>query len=364
MPIKDFDYKGFANNLAAQAQDLVPKEFNDNEKAYIINTLQNFATIAGEALYQDQDNMGFNAEQASMITQIIAEWAFHKSVDLIRSGIPQQYWDPIMQKIAFTIFEIAKQTFKQGLPQDQILQLIEHHVKKTYLDSVAELKEKGIIDDGLMEQAAAQSNIDATMQQMQESGEVQPQQNTDEQEQGVTPQENQLPQVQNAEHKEITSQNNLPVPQGETKITNRTSIKYEPPKLLKLVTVALLLKRMEDNEQVQEILECFDQTDAGTVIKYMYVDGIEQEINPNTTTRILEDIAKTLPEMVETNKKQLVKHTKELVEKVGRNKMEKKLQNERNKVRQFVFNAADGEYYNGISPKVANIIARYVESIV
>lgn len=65
-----------------------------------------------------------------MITQIIAEWSFHKSVDLIRSGIPQQYWDPIMQKIAYTIFEIAKNAFHQGLPQDQCLQLIEHHVKR------------------------------------------------------------------------------------------------------------------------------------------------------------------------------------------------------------------------------------------
>ena len=362
MPIKDFDYKGFAENLAAQAAELVPQEFKDEEKAYVINTLQNFATIAGEALYQDQDNMGFNADQASMITQIIAEWAFHKSVDLIRSGIPQQYWDPIMQKIAFTIFEITKQTFKQGLPQDQILQLVEHHVKKTYLDSIAELKEKGLIDEGLMEQAAAQSNIDTTMQQMQESGEIQPPA-TNTQNEGDTPQQAQLPQTQGDNSVEVAS-NNLPAEPEGTKIKNRTCIKYEPPKLLKLVTVALLLKRMEDEEQVQEILECFDQTDAGTVIKYMYIDGIEQEINPNTATRILEDIAKTLPEMVETNKKQLINHTKEMVEQFGRSKMERKLQNERHKVRQFVFNAVDGEYYNNISPKVANIIARYIESIV
>lgn len=364
MPIKDFDYKGFADNLAAQAAELVPKELKDNEKSYIINTLQNFATIAGEALYQDQDNLGFSAEQATMITQIIAEWAFHKSVDLIRSGIPQQYWDPIMQKIAFTIFEIAKQTFKQEMPQDQILQLVEHHVKKTYLDSIAELKEKGLIDQGLMDQAAAQSNIDTTMQQMQQTGEL-PQQQPETEPSAPSPQDEQpqLPQLQSDAPVQQT-QADLPSNPNDTKIVNKTSIKYEPPKLLKLVTVALLLKRMEDEEQVQEILECFDQTDAGTVIKYMYIDGIEKEINPNTTTRILEDIAKSLPETVDASKKKLVQKTKELVEKFGRNKMEKRLQYERYKVRQFVFNAADGEFYNNVSPKVANIIARYVGSIV
>lgn len=355
MTIKDFDYKGFAENLAGQAKDLVPKEFNENEKAYVTSTLLNFATIAGEALYQDQENLGFNADQATMITQIIAEWAFHKSVDLIRSGIPQQFWDPIMQKIAFTIFEIAKQTFKQGLPQDQILQLIEHHVKKTYLDSIAELKEKGYIDDGLMEKAASQSNIDAVMQQMENNGEVQQAEQQAQMQQPVA----QNPQVPATQQSQLPSQTE----QEGTNITNRTCIKYEPPKLLKLVTVALLLKRMEDEEQVQEILECFDQTDAGTVIKYMYVDGIEEQINPNSTVRILEDIAKILPQETEVNKKQLIARVQKAVNLFGRNKLERKLQLERHKVRQFVFNAVEGEYYK-MSPKIANIIARYIESIV
>ena len=360
MTIKDFDYKGFAQNLAAQASELVPREFNDAEKEYVTNTLLNFSTIAGEALYQDPDNLGFNVDQATMITQIIAEWSFHKSVDLIRSGIPQQFWDPIMQKIAFTIFEISKQTFKQGLPQDQILQLIEHHVKKTYLDSIAELKEKGFIDEGLMEKAAAQSNIDAVMQQMEDAGEVQlPAQGQEQQAQmpANQPQTPQTPAVQN--------QTAAPVPaQSQQKpIQNVTSIKYEPPKLLKLVTVAMLLKRMEDEDQVQEILECFDQTDAGTVIRYMYTDGIEDEMNPNMTSKFLDEIAKTLPEATEVSKKQLIKRVQDSVDAIGRNIMERKLQLERHKVRQFVFNAVEGEYYK-ISPRIANIIARYLESIV
>ncbi|MBR6098510.1 hypothetical protein IKP85_02060 [bacterium] len=358
MTIKDFDYKGFAENLAGQAADLVPKEFNDAEKEYVTNTLLNFSTIAGEALYQDPDNLGFNVDQATMITQIIAEWSFHKSVDLIRSGIPQQFWDPIMQKIAFTIFEISKQTFKQGLPQDQILQLIEHHVKKTYLDSIAELKEKGYIDEGLMEKAAAQSNIDAVMQQMENSGEVQ----LPQQEQG---QQAQVPAAQEAQVPAAPGQTAPPAPvQAQpANIQNVTSIKYEPPKLLKLVTVAMLLKRMEDEDQVQEILECFDQTDAGTVIRYMYTDGIEGEMNPNMTSRFLDEIAKTLPEATEVSKKQLIKRVQDSVDAIGRNIMERKLQLERHKVRQFVFNAVEGEYYK-ISPRIANIIARYLESIV
>lgn len=159
MAAPDFDYENFAQNLAAQAQELVPQDFNDNQKQYVINTLGNFAMLSGQTLAQDP-NLNFNTDQAITITQIIAEWSFHKSVDLIRSGIPQQYWDPVMQKIAYTIFEIAKQTFSQGLPHDKILELIEHHVKKAYTEAITELKDKGAIDEGLMEYAASQSNMD------------------------------------------------------------------------------------------------------------------------------------------------------------------------------------------------------------
>ena len=60
MTIQGFDYKGFAQNLASQAVGLVPAEFSQDEKNYITNTLLNFAILAGEALYQDQENLGFS----------------------------------------------------------------------------------------------------------------------------------------------------------------------------------------------------------------------------------------------------------------------------------------------------------------
>ena len=104
MPIEGFDYKGFAASMAEQAKELVPQDLKDHEKEYIVKTLGNFTHLAGEALYNDT-SLELNAEQAVFITQIIAEWSYHKSIDLIHSGILPQYWDTIMQKIAFTIFD-------------------------------------------------------------------------------------------------------------------------------------------------------------------------------------------------------------------------------------------------------------------
>ena len=330
MAIQGFNYQEFAQNLTQQAVELVPKDFSDPEKQYVVNTLLNFSALAGEALYNDTES-NFTADQAMMITQIIAEWAFHKSVDLIRSKLPQEYWDPIMQKIAFTIFEIAKQTFKQGLPQDQILQLIEHHVKKTYLDAIAELKDKGLIDVGLMEQASKQSNIDAMMQQMSE-------------EQAAAEQQQAQPQEQTA----AAAAN--PVQSSST------------PKVMKLATVALLFQKMKQ-EKVQTFLDKFNTDDAQTVIKYMGMQDLDTRVSVPTTLKCLNEIRTYLPKPQELSPSKIVLKLQKVTEGIERPQLEQMLKQERMKVKRLVFNALEGEFYE-VAPKVANIIATHIEDSV
>ena len=333
MAIQGFNYQEFAQNLTAQAQELVPQDFADNEKQYVVNTLLNFSALAGEALYNDTES-NFNADQAMMITQIIAEWAFHKSVDLIRSKLPQEYWDPIMQKIAFTIFEIAKQTFKQGLPQDQILQLIEHHVKKTYLDALAELKDKGFISEGLMEQASKQSNIDAMMQQMNEEQAAAEQQQVQ-----ADPAQGAVPAVQST-----------PVQGGSS------------PKVMKLATVALLFQKMKQ-EKVQTFLDKFNPDDASTVIKYMGMQDLGSRVSVSTTMKCLNEIRTNLPKPQELSPSKIVAKLQKVTEGIERQQLETMLKPERMKVKRLVFNALEGEFYE-VAPKVANIVATHIQDSV
>ena len=330
MAIQGFNYQEFAQNLTQQAVELVPKDFTDPEKQYVVNTLLNFSALAGEALYNDTES-NFNADQAMMITQIIAEWAFHKSVDLIRSKLPQEFWDPIMQKIAFTIFEIAKQTFKQGMPQDQILQLIEHHVKKTYLGAIAELKDKGFIDQALMEQASKQSNIDNMMQQMNEeeaAAEQQPEQVKGE-----------------------------PQPQAPVEVQGGSS-----PKIMKLATVALLFQKMKQ-EKVQTILNKFNPEDAQTIIKYMGMPDLESRVSVGTTLKCLNEIRTNLPKPQELSPGKIVLKLQKVTEGIERKQLEQMLKPERMKVKRLVFNALEGEFYE-VAPKVANIIATHIQDSV
>ncbi len=337
MAIPGFDYKGFAENLAQQAQELIPTDFNDVQRNYVANTLGNFSMIAGQALNDDPE-LNFNLDQAMMITQIIAEWSFHKSVDLIRSGIPQQYWDPIMQKIAFTIFEIAKNAFKQSLPQDQILQLIEHHVKKTYLDCIAELKQNNLIDEQLMEKAASQSNIDAMVQQQAEAEQAQQE------------------QIQNDNNITLPTQN---IPQGAV----AQMPTGQNAKVLKLATLALLFQKMKQ-EKVQTILDKFNTDDAQSVIKFMGMPDLPSKVDPYIAMQCLQEIKTNLPKLADNiSPSKIVNKIQNISQYVQRPQLEQMLALERPKVKRFVFNALEGEYYE-IAPKVANIIATHIEDSV
>ncbi len=159
MTIEGFDYKEFAESMAEQAEQLAPADLSKKDKEYLVRTMLNFTALAGEGM-SNETSLKFDAEQAVFICQVLSEWTFHKVVDLTRSGIEEQHWDAIMQKIAFTLYEVAKQSIQKELPNEQILQAVEYHVVKTYKESVTELKKKNVITKEVMEKALAQSNID------------------------------------------------------------------------------------------------------------------------------------------------------------------------------------------------------------
>ena len=100
----DFDYISFAINMKSQAWEILPADISNDDKMYIIKTMENFICIAGKSLIEDETN--FSKEDCIFCCQIIAEWTFHKSIDIIRAGIPVIWYDSILQKIAFTVFEI------------------------------------------------------------------------------------------------------------------------------------------------------------------------------------------------------------------------------------------------------------------
>ena len=343
MPIEGFDYKGFAASMSEQAKELVPKELKDFEKEYIVKTLGNFTLLAGEALYNDEQ-LKLNADQAVFITQIIAEWSFHKSIDLIHSGILPQYWDSIMQKIAFTIFEIAKQAVIRNIPQDQLLQAVEHHVIKVYNNSIEELQKKGVIDEETKNRAESQSNIDAMAKQAQAEQQRQKMAAAEESERNLEAAEKRREEKRKQRQQEKAL---AEMPKGISH------------KQMKLMSLALVLKILSQ-DKVTTILNKFDSTDSQAIANYMNMADLESHIDGDLVTNCLKEIKEYLPVKRKLTKENVLGDLLRIYRTTSREKIEKILKNERPLVKRFIAQAYDGEY-SELPLKVAGIVAQYIE---
>ncbi|MBO7672165.1 hypothetical protein J6S88_02025 [bacterium] len=364
MPIQGFDYKGFAQSMFSQAQELVPPYIDAQGKEYICSTLLKFANIAGEAL----DNSGeFNADQAMFITQVIAEWTFHKSVDLVNSGIPRQYWDPTMQKIAMVIFEIAQNAQRQNVPAEHALAAIEQQVRKVYTECMEELKNKNLIDEGLLEKAVSQSNIDAMAQSAAENQaqeeEIAPEAEVPEEapEEFEEPEPVQEQVPQNPPPQQARPPQNQGAPDIPQRQRGYAGLDDENSKKLKLLTVAMLFQRMQQ-DKVQVILDKFEPGEAGDIIRYMGMKDLSTKLDARTVMQCLRDFKDFLPvHELENSPTKIVNKIKEICADVDREKLEKLLKPERALVRRFVFSALEDEIVP-IPPKVACILASYIEN--
>ena len=114
--IQGFDQKAFAKNLAMEASQVIPGNISEADRKFVVEIIHKFCLLCGDALVKDE-KYNLNAQQASMITQFIGEWTFHKSIDLINGGIAPELREGVLQKVAFTFFEIAKQAISKNFPQ-------------------------------------------------------------------------------------------------------------------------------------------------------------------------------------------------------------------------------------------------------
>lgn len=159
MSISGFDYKEIAQNFKEQAAEIIPNDISKEDSDYIKNIIANYTLLAGDALY-NETSIKLDNKKATFIVQVIAEWSFHKSLDLIRSEIPNKHWDVILQRIAFTVYEISKQALIREISKEEILQAVEYHVNKSYKESLDKLIKENSITENVYNNALKLSNID------------------------------------------------------------------------------------------------------------------------------------------------------------------------------------------------------------
>ena len=164
----DKKYIDFIENLIGQIQPLLPKDVNKLQEDYLVSNIRKSAMLMASGFQDDEEFSRIDFEQQCFYIQIMAEWSFHKEIDLFRSGIPAKYWKVVMQKIWYAMWEVMYACVKNEAPETVVLSLVERFVNRTYRDAVEELKENEIIDEKTEEKAKEQSNIKIMAQEVQE----------------------------------------------------------------------------------------------------------------------------------------------------------------------------------------------------
>ncbi len=164
----DKKYIDFIENLIGQIKPLLPKDVNKLQEDYLVSNIRKSAMLMASGIQNDEEFSRIDFEQQCFYIQIMAEWSFHKEIDLFRSGIPAKYWKVVMQKIWYAMWEVMYACVKNEAPETVVLSLVERFVNRTYRDAVEELKENEIIDEKTEEKAKEQSNIKIMAQEVQE----------------------------------------------------------------------------------------------------------------------------------------------------------------------------------------------------
>ena len=93
---KSFRYKDFVNKLRFQIGGVCPEEFGEYGEKYIRGIVYSQALKAAEALREESS---VSDEACEVITQTIAEWSFHKIIDLLNGEIPEVFHERILKKV-------------------------------------------------------------------------------------------------------------------------------------------------------------------------------------------------------------------------------------------------------------------------
>lgn len=160
---KSFKYKDFVNKLRFQVGGVCPEEFGEYGEKYIRGFVHAHSLKAGKALH---DENSVNSEACEVITQSIAEWTFHKIIDLLNGEVPEVFHERIISKVNEAIYDYLVDENHQcpltweTYNEPDILLTIESVVKDTYQDALRQLySDKGICKDTYT-WAMTQSHVD------------------------------------------------------------------------------------------------------------------------------------------------------------------------------------------------------------
>lgn len=152
----NFNYVEFAIEMSTQAKKVIPDDVKQ-EQDYITNTVYLAVIYAGEKVSKNKE---FSYNEKLFISQLLCEWAFHKTIDLLRAEIKKEYHKKIILNILEATFETTLVCTENNIKQKIILREVEKKVTEVYINSIEKLCIEKLIGEEQLKKAYNQSNID------------------------------------------------------------------------------------------------------------------------------------------------------------------------------------------------------------
>ena len=124
--------------IILETKNLIPEDISEEKKNQLIERMETFSYVIGEVFWND-DFLNYSNEQKSKIVQLVSITSFKQFIRLIQSQIPQKYWDVIMQKIAFAMFEKSKEIILNNMDLECSLTEINPYIDNIYIDLTSDL---------------------------------------------------------------------------------------------------------------------------------------------------------------------------------------------------------------------------------
>ncbi len=288
--IKDFNHVAFAQELASQAKELIPPDISESDKAVVVNFVHQYTLMAGEAIKCDP-SVNFDRNKAEFLSQIVAEWTFHKSIDLIRGGIIPELRKGILDQVARTAYEILKIPIQHDMPQEKMIELVEFHVKNSYKKALEDLSNRNVIQKDDFNNAVNQSNMDMMAQQ-----------------------------------------------QTEEALKHETYNDISDVKKGKLASLVFLVRNYPD-DKIKSIINKFDKKEATILAQYMHMKDFETKFNPSLAATFLSDMKKHLPKPKKVSYERCYMQLCKIVKNSEKSKIDSIISNERPNVKKLVMSA-------------------------
>ncbi len=313
MSIENLNSQEFAKNLAQQAIQCVPPEFNEEQKNYIAQKVYEFSAITGDHLLKQYKEQ-FNYDQAVIIIQYIGEWTFHKAIDLINGGIDNQHWDQILQQVAFAALKAALHSYIEKFEEEKITAFIEYSVKTAYEESINQLIESNVIDQEKAKEALSQSNVDKVSEEIRKNQQTSPE---------------------------------------------------EEEKTLKYAAIAMVLKKMPE-QKVKKILEKMGGSEKEKLQSFLQIENLEQKLDAQLVNKYLRDLKKNIFSNTKADSKELIKSFTNLQSKYGEEEIINLTMFERSKIQKFLsaclFEDGSNALKVELSPYISKILYNYLKT--